>query len=66
MRLGRRHQALSAWMARDPATVIRDFQPRLEVNLSLYRPWGVITSKIAEYNLDKALFKGDDSSQPAR
>lgn len=39
---------LSAWMARDMPIVIRDFQPRLEVSLSIYRPWGVITSKIAD------------------
>ena len=39
---------LSAWMARDMPVEIKEFQPRLEVNLSIYRPWGVITSTIAD------------------
>jgi DNA-binding transcriptional LysR family regulator len=39
---------LSAWMARDMPIVIKAFQPQLEINLSIYRPWGVINSKIAD------------------
>lgn len=39
---------LSAWMVRDTAVVIKEFQPRLELGLSIYRPWGVITSTIAD------------------
>lgn len=35
---------LSAWMARDLPIEIRDFRPHLDLNLSVYRPWGVIAS----------------------
>ena len=39
---------LSAWMARDLPIEIRDFRPHLDLNLSVYRPWGVIESSIAD------------------
>jgi len=39
---------LSAWMSRDLPIEIRDFQPHLDLNLSVYRPWGVIASTAAE------------------
>jgi DNA-binding transcriptional LysR family regulator len=39
---------LSAWMARDQPIEIRDFQPHLDLNMSVYRPWGVIASTIAD------------------
>jgi DNA-binding transcriptional LysR family regulator len=39
---------LSAWMARDLPIEIRDFQPHLDVNLSVYRPWGTIASSVAD------------------
>lgn len=39
---------LSAWMARDTSIEIRDFQPHLDLNLSVYRPWGVMASTIAD------------------
>ena len=39
---------LSAWMARDRAIEIRDFQPQLNINLSVYRPWGTIASSVAD------------------
>lgn len=39
---------LSAWAAKDLPVEIRDFQPHLELNLSVYRPWGVIQSTIAD------------------
>lgn len=39
---------LSAWMARDRGIVIRRFQPKLEVRLSVYRPWGVIASTASD------------------
>lgn len=35
---------LSAWMARDLPIEIRDFRPHLDLNLSVYKPWGVIAS----------------------
>jgi DNA-binding transcriptional LysR family regulator len=39
---------LSAWTARDLPIEIRDFQPHLDVNLSVYRPWGTIASSVAD------------------
>lgn len=39
---------LSAWMARDLPIEIRDFQPHLDINLSVYRPWGTIASSAAD------------------
>ncbi|NUB45905.1 LysR family transcriptional regulator [Fertoebacter nigrum] len=39
---------LSAWMARDRGIVIRRFQPKLDLKLSVYRPWGVIASTAAD------------------
>ncbi|MDR6820998.1 DNA-binding transcriptional LysR family regulator [Neorhizobium sp. 2083] len=39
---------LSAWMARDLPIEIRDFHPQLDINLSVYRPWGTIASSVAE------------------
>jgi DNA-binding transcriptional LysR family regulator len=39
---------LSAWMARDKGIVIRRFQPKLDLKLSVYRPWGVIASTVAD------------------
>ncbi|MBZ9772498.1 LysR substrate-binding domain-containing protein [Mesorhizobium sp. CO1-1-8] len=39
---------LSAWMARDLPIEIRDFRPHLDLNLSVYRPWGVIASTAAD------------------
>ena len=39
---------LSAWMARDRSIEIRDFRPQLNVNLSVYRPWGTIASSVAD------------------
>jgi DNA-binding transcriptional LysR family regulator len=39
---------LSAWMARDLPIEIRDFRPHLDLNLSVYRPWGVIESSVAD------------------
>lgn len=39
---------LSAWMLRDLPIDIRDFRPHLDLNLSVYRPWGVIESSIAD------------------
>ena len=39
---------LSAWMARDLPIEIRDFHPHLDLSLSVYRPWGVLASTIAD------------------
>lgn len=39
---------LSAWMSKDLPIEIRDFQPHLDLNLSVYRPWGVMASTIAD------------------
>ncbi len=39
---------LSAFTARDLAIEIRDFQPHLDVNLSVYRPWGTVASTVAD------------------
>jgi DNA-binding transcriptional LysR family regulator len=39
---------LSAWLARDQPIEIRDFRPHLDLNLSVYRPWGVIASTAAD------------------
>jgi DNA-binding transcriptional LysR family regulator len=39
---------LSAWMAKDLPVEIRDFQPHLDINLSVYRPWGTIASSAAD------------------
>lgn len=39
---------LSAWMAKDLPIEIRDFQPHLDVNLSVYRPWGTVASTVAD------------------
>lgn len=39
---------LSAWMARDLPIDIRDFHPHLDINLSVYRPWGTIASSAAD------------------
>jgi hypothetical protein len=38
---------LSAWMERGLPIEI-DFRPHLDFNLSVYRPWGVIESSIAD------------------
>ena len=35
---------LSAWMAKDLPIEMRDFRPHLDLNISVYRPWGVIAS----------------------
>jgi DNA-binding transcriptional LysR family regulator len=43
---------LSAWLARDRPIEIRDFQPHLDLNLSVYRPWGVIASTAADTFVD--------------
>lgn len=43
---------LSAWMAKDLPIEIRDFQPHLDLNLSVYRPWGVMASTIADAFID--------------
>lgn len=39
---------LSAWMARDRGIVIRRFQPKLDLKISVYRPWGVIASTASD------------------
>jgi DNA-binding transcriptional LysR family regulator len=39
---------LSAWMARDLPIEIRDFRPQININLSVYRPWGTIASSVAD------------------
>lgn len=39
---------LSAWMARELPIEVRDFRPHLDLNLSVYRPWGVIASAAAD------------------
>lgn len=39
---------LSAWTARDRGIELRDFQPHLDINLSVYRPWGTIASSAAD------------------
>jgi DNA-binding transcriptional LysR family regulator len=39
---------LSAWMAKDLPIEIRDFRPHLDINLSVYRPWGTIASSVAD------------------
>ena len=39
---------LSAWMGRDLPIEIREFVPHLKSELSIYRPWGVIASTIAD------------------
>jgi DNA-binding transcriptional LysR family regulator len=39
---------LSAWMAKDLPIEIRDFQPHLDINVSVYRPWGTIASSAAD------------------
>lgn len=39
---------LSAWMAKDIPIEIRDFRPHLDINLSVYRPWGTIASSAAD------------------
>ncbi len=39
---------LSAWMAKSLPIEIRDFQPHLDLDLSVYRPWGVVASTIAD------------------
>ncbi|QIG46648.1 LysR family transcriptional regulator [Nordella sp. HKS 07] len=39
---------LSAWMAKDLPIEIRDFHPHLDLSLSVYRPWGVMASTIAD------------------
>jgi DNA-binding transcriptional LysR family regulator len=39
---------LSAWMAKDLPIEIRDFLPHLDLNLSVYRPWGTIASSAAD------------------
>lgn len=39
---------LSAWMSRELALDIREFQPQLSNRLSVYRPWGLIASTTAD------------------
>ncbi len=39
---------LSAWMAQQLPIDIRKFEPQLDLNLSIYRPWGVTASSVAE------------------
>jgi DNA-binding transcriptional LysR family regulator len=39
---------LSAWAARELPIEIRDFQPHLDINLSVYRPWGTVASSVAD------------------
>jgi DNA-binding transcriptional LysR family regulator len=39
---------LSAWMARNLPIEIRDFRSQLNVNLSVYRPWGTIASSVSD------------------
>ena len=39
---------LSAWMAKDLPIEMRDFRPHLDINLSVYRPWGTIASSVAD------------------
>ncbi len=39
---------LSAWMAKDLPIEIRDFHPHLDLSLSVYRPWGIMASTIAD------------------
>ncbi|MAY63525.1 MAG: transcriptional regulator [Rhizobiales bacterium] len=39
---------LSAWMERDLPIVIREFEPTLELNLSIYKPWGITASAVTE------------------
>lgn len=48
---------LSAWMARDKAIEIRDFRPHLDVNLSVYRPWGTIASSVADTFIEHLIQK---------
>jgi DNA-binding transcriptional LysR family regulator len=43
---------LSAWMARDRPIEIREFEPELELELSIYRPWGVAASSVADAFID--------------
>jgi hypothetical protein len=57
---------LSAWMARDRGIEIRGFEPQLELQLSVYRPWGVIASSAADafsehlINTTRSYMKGVD------
>ncbi|WP_081780638.1 LysR substrate-binding domain-containing protein [Sulfitobacter sp. 20_GPM-1509m] len=59
---------LSAWAARDKGIVIRKFEPKLDLRLSVYRPWGVIASSAADAFHDillqktRAFMKGVDDS----
>lgn len=39
---------LSAWVEREKDIDIRDFHPHLDINLSVYRPWGTIASSAAD------------------
>ena len=39
---------LSAWSAKGLPIEIREFEPRLDLNLSVYRPWGVMASTIVD------------------
>ncbi|MCA0205265.1 LysR substrate-binding domain-containing protein [Pararhodobacter sp.] len=39
---------LSAWTARHLPIEIRAFEPMLDINLSIYRPWGVAASSVSE------------------
>ncbi len=39
---------LSAWSARHLPIQIREFEPRLDINLSIYRPWGIAASAVAD------------------
>lgn len=39
---------LSAWAARDKGIEIREFHPQININLSVYRPWGTIASSVAD------------------
>lgn len=39
---------LSAWTARGQPIEIREFEPRMELALSIYRPWGVTASNVIE------------------
>jgi DNA-binding transcriptional LysR family regulator len=40
--------SLSVWMARNLPIEFRPFRPELDLQLSVYRPWGVIASSAAE------------------
>ncbi len=39
---------LSAWMERNSGISIREFEPQIDISLSIFRPWGVVASSAAE------------------